>query len=135
MLQGKFAGQYRKAGTQRMVFKYTVIGTPDEVKAYEEAQGDNLIHDDNGRPLLFTITPGVGNTVGIIQTGGFNGSPIQYRRRPCSTKSGTVRRCSRAPAGHDVTHLMQSGPSGSDGGVFSGRPSWRIRQSMRRSRN
>lgn len=47
-------GQYRnKKGT--LVFRYTVKGKPDALKAYEEAQGEYYTEDSNtGEPLYFT---------------------------------------------------------------------------------
>ena len=54
-LTGKLVGNYRKKVTGTLVFRYTVNGTADEIKQYEEAVGDNLVLDDNtGKPLYFT---------------------------------------------------------------------------------
>lgn len=71
-LKATFVRQYRKAGTGRMVFVYAITGPADEVKAYETAQGDNLINDeDTGAPLMFTInpTPAKVNSVIITRAG------------------------------------------------------------------
>jgi hypothetical protein len=84
-LKATFLRQYRKKSTipgqpGRMVFVYAVSGSPEAVQAYEAAQGDNLIHDDVTKaPLMFTINPGPARVNDVIQTGGINGSPVQFR--------------------------------------------------------
>jgi hypothetical protein len=39
------------------VFVYRVTGTETELAQYTAAAGDNLVSDDDGTPLFFTITP------------------------------------------------------------------------------
>lgn len=54
-MKGKKVRQYRKSETQNLVHVYEVSGTEAEINAYEEAQGDNLVcDDDSGAPLFFT---------------------------------------------------------------------------------
>lgn len=68
-LKATFVRQYRKAGTGRMVFVYAITGPEAEVKAYETAQGDNLINDETtGAPLMFTINPGPAKVNSVIIT-------------------------------------------------------------------
>lgn len=84
-MKATYVRKYRKPSPApgvpgRWVFVYRVSGTPEEVKAYEDAQGDNLVSEDGtGAPLMFSITLGHKPVMPVIQTGGFNGSPIQFR--------------------------------------------------------
>lgn len=61
MLKATFHGNYKKRtmikgqDTVITVFRYTVSGSAEDIKQYEEAQGDNLVIDDKtGKPLYFT---------------------------------------------------------------------------------
>jgi hypothetical protein len=52
-LKLKSDGQYRNSkGT--LVFRYLVSGKPDALEAYEEAQGDYFVPNDDGIPLYLT---------------------------------------------------------------------------------
>jgi len=60
-LKAKFHGNYRKSTsvngipTVVTVFRYTVDGSADELKEYEEIQGDNFkIEEKSNKPLYFT---------------------------------------------------------------------------------
>lgn len=60
-------GQYRNAN-RKIVFRYAVSGTPDAIKAYEDAQGEYYREDDTtGEPLWFT-TSFVGKTGILVVT-------------------------------------------------------------------
>jgi len=60
-----YDGSYMKAAKEgsapgtpgQLVFRYKVSGTPDELKAYKAAQGENYRETDDGKhtPLWFTI--------------------------------------------------------------------------------
>lgn len=72
-LKATWLRQYRKASVNgqpgRLVFVYAITGPEEEVKAYEAAQGDNLIHDDvTGAPLMFTVNPGPAKVNNLIIT-------------------------------------------------------------------
>jgi hypothetical protein len=68
MLQAKLDGSYRKATTGTKVFRFTVSGTEQDLKAYEEAQGDSYRLDEKtGKPLWFT-TRYIGDSVKLIIT-------------------------------------------------------------------
>lgn len=55
MLKAKLVSSYRKKESGNVVFRYAVSGNPEDIKAYEEAVGDNLKTDDQtGQPLYFT---------------------------------------------------------------------------------
>lgn len=62
----KFLSSYRsqKGNT---VFRYAVSGTPEQIEAYKNAQGENFREDDSGTPLWFT-TRFVGNNGTLIIT-------------------------------------------------------------------
>jgi hypothetical protein len=58
-LKAQFHGSYKKynklTNTALTVFRYTVTGSDEELKSYEEIQGDNFVQDDKtGKPLYFT---------------------------------------------------------------------------------
>lgn len=54
-MKAKKLRSYRKAGTGNVVFVYAVSGTPEQIAAFEKAQGTNLKKDENtGAPLWFT---------------------------------------------------------------------------------
>jgi hypothetical protein len=58
MIKITFKSQYRKASTAagrgRLTFVYTVAGSPKELQAYADTQGEYLREDDNGKPLFFS---------------------------------------------------------------------------------
>lgn len=55
MLKGKFIRTYIKKETKTRQWVYLVSGTEDELKSYEEAQGDYFTPDpETGKPLYFT---------------------------------------------------------------------------------
>ena len=73
-LTAKFDGSYKKRITQNgqpvllNVFRYNVNGTEEELKQFEEAQGDNYrTNDDTNEPLFFT-TNYVSDNVNLIIT-------------------------------------------------------------------
>lgn len=71
MLQGKLKGSYRKAETGNRVFTYLVSGNPEELKAYEAAQGDRLVlEEESGKPLYFSTRYVSDNIKLIITTNG-----------------------------------------------------------------
>ena len=59
MLKGKFQGNYKKRVIVNNeskvidVFRYVVSGNAEELKAYEEAQGDNYRTDDKTGDVLY----------------------------------------------------------------------------------
>ena len=68
MLTAKLNGSYRKATTGTKVFRFTVSGNEQELKAFEEAQGDSYRLDDtSGKPLWFS-TRYIGDNVKLIIT-------------------------------------------------------------------
>jgi len=68
MLQAKLNGSYRKAVTGVKVFRFTVSGTEQDLKAYEDAQGDSYRLDEKtGKPLWFT-TRYIADNVNLIIT-------------------------------------------------------------------
>lgn len=50
----KLLGQYRKQGTGKLVFRYAVTGSKEQLEAYKEAQGENYVETEDGVPLFFT---------------------------------------------------------------------------------
>lgn len=55
MLTAKLVGNYRKKVTGKLVFRFQVNGTNDEIQQYKDCMGDNLVCDDTtGKPLYFT---------------------------------------------------------------------------------
>jgi hypothetical protein len=68
MLTAKLNGSYRKPTTGTKVFRFTVSGNEQELKAYEDAQGDSYRLDEKtGKPLWFT-TRYTGDSVNLIIT-------------------------------------------------------------------
>ena len=68
MLTAKLNGSYRKPNTGTKVFRFTVSGTEQDLKAYEDAQGDSYRLDEKtGKPLWFT-TRYTGDSVNLIIT-------------------------------------------------------------------
>lgn len=63
----KYLRQYRKSGTGTIMFVYQVLGTEEQLAAYEEAMGENYREDDTDGPLFFSQRF-VGNTTGLIIT-------------------------------------------------------------------
>jgi hypothetical protein len=63
----RFQRSYKKTGTGRTVFVYTVSGTKEQMAAYKAAQGDNFVAGDDGQPLWFT-TRFIGNNGSLIIT-------------------------------------------------------------------
>ncbi len=62
-MKAKKQRSYYKSETQNRVFVYAITGTPAEIEEYKEAQGSNLVLDDEtGAPLMFTTTF-IGNNV------------------------------------------------------------------------
>lgn len=49
--------QYRKSGTGRPVFNYTITGTAEELENYKKAQGVNYKENENNEPLFFSTSP------------------------------------------------------------------------------
>jgi hypothetical protein len=71
-LKAQFKGNYKKRtlvnGESKLitVFTYNVNGTEEELKEYEEAQGEYYqIDDKTGKPLFFT-TNYTGNSIDLI---------------------------------------------------------------------
>lgn len=58
MLNIKYARQYKKLNKNNetfTMFVYTIVGgSSDNIKAYEESQGEYLKHDEKNRPLYFS---------------------------------------------------------------------------------
>lgn len=60
-------GQYRNS-RRKIVFRYAVSGSPDAIKAYEEAQGEYYREDDaTGEPLWFSLSF-IGKTGTLVVT-------------------------------------------------------------------
>lgn len=54
-MKAKLLRSYRKKETGTRVFTYSVSGTQQELDKYADAQGDNLVMDEQtGKPLYFT---------------------------------------------------------------------------------
>jgi hypothetical protein len=52
----KFLSNYRKVETGNVVYRYAVSGTPEQLAAYAEAQGENhKIDEETGAPLWFSV--------------------------------------------------------------------------------
>lgn len=70
-MKAKHVRQYRKQETGNLVFVYEVSGTKEEMRAFEDAQGDNLVLDEEtGKPLFFTTNYGGPECeIGISSTG------------------------------------------------------------------
>ena len=50
-----FLRNYRKAETGNMVYVYGVSGTPEQLEAFAQAQGDNhTVDEETGTPLWFS---------------------------------------------------------------------------------
>jgi len=56
-----------KSKNGNTVFVYSVNGTPSQVEAYKDAQGDNYRESEDGLPLWFT-TRCIGNAGSLIIT-------------------------------------------------------------------
>lgn len=53
--KARYRSAYRKQDDPTVRFTYVIKGTAEQIKAYHDAQGDNLRLDDNtGEPLYFT---------------------------------------------------------------------------------
>lgn len=68
------------------VFVYRITGTPEDLKAYTDSVGNNLVTDDDGTPLYFTVTPSPTDVCGMYQTktgknaGQFNLDMSEFRK-------------------------------------------------------
>lgn len=68
MLQGKLKSSYRKQETGNRVFRYVVSGSPEDIKRYEEIQGENLrLDDETGKPV-FSTTRYISDNIKLIFT-------------------------------------------------------------------
>ncbi len=70
----------------RDIFVYRITGSPEDLKAYTDSVGNNLVTDDDGSPLYFTITPSPTDVCGMYQTktgknaGQFNLDMSEFRK-------------------------------------------------------
>jgi len=68
MLTAKLHGSYRKPNTGTKVFRFVVSGSEADLKAFEEAQGDNFrLDEQTGKPLWFS-TRYIADNVNLIIT-------------------------------------------------------------------
>ncbi len=70
----------------RDIFVYRITGSPEDLKAYTDSVGNNLVTDDDGAPLYFTVTPSPTDVCKMYQTktgknaGQFNLDMSEFRK-------------------------------------------------------